>query len=457
MEETNRLLRLLGVISYVTVLLYLTELFFPNKSLLLSSSILAAILLVFTTLYISAINRLVVTILILIGSICFYLVQASPTDVILGFGKNLNLLSLFLFIPLIGTFMSTAGYLTLLKQKIQYQEQRKQGHPYRLSFLLTATIGILLNFGSMAIVKKIAEESFSSYREQKLTLIIMRGFAFCMLWSPYFVNVGLVLVLFDLSWTDVGLYGMMLAIIYVGVSALMTNRIKFNDDPVINHHQTEIQTSEPSLRPLFLFGFTLVTLSFLIDSLLAVNMLTVVSMLAIFLPFLWALMSKQVKSYSHDVFAQVQSAFYRLKNELAIFISAGYFGFALSLTEFGQHFSSFLFVISLGSVFLLSLLLVLFAILLAQIAIHPVIIVIGIGSALSPEQFGVSPVYLALLLLVAWTMATLLSPFSGQVLMASRLTNKSPRILVRQNLSFVCTLSLILTTTLYLFYKLGLM
>ncbi|MFA9557003.1 hypothetical protein ACERII_06855 [Evansella sp. AB-rgal1] len=456
MTENHSIIRLLGVICYITVILYLLNLFWYSPLITITYSMLGAVLLVCSLFFLRSINRYIVVTLILVGIVCFYVEEVSILEAFLGFGENINLLALFLLVPLIGTFMSTAGYLTALKQKVQERERSGGEHPYRLSFFMTSTIGLLLNLGSMALVKRIADESFTSFREQKLTLTIMRGFASCMFWSPYFVNVALVLVLFDLSWLDIGVYGFILTIIYFLVCWLMYNRISFPDDPIVHKNtDTEPSRSITTLKPFYLFIIVLVSLSFLLDYLLHVNMITVVSSLAIILPIFWALGTKNIVFFIQDANKQVLSSFLRLKNELAVFISAGFFGMAISYTNVGDFLSTLLFQASFGFVYILTILLVIIAVLLALIGIHPVIIVIGIGSALSPEKFGVSAEYFALLLLVAWSTATLLSPFSGQVLMAAQLMKKDPILIVKNNYQFVLLLIVILTTTIYSFYLFG--
>jgi hypothetical protein len=456
MDNKERLPRILGVLCYVTTVLYVTSNFFPSNLLDYTYSVLSSILLIFAFFLISSVNRLVITILILIGSICFYVKAVPISTVILGFGENMNLLSLFLLIPLIGTFMSSAGYLSSLKEMVQQREAAGSQHPYRLSFFLTAMTGVILNYGAIAIIKRISTESFSSYHDKKLTLNIMRAFGFCMLWSPYFVNIGLILVLFDLSWFDIGGFGFLLSSIYLFICWIFFRRISFPDDPIIEKQRiAEDYPKQQSLVPFFIFCTTLICLSFLLDFLLMVNMLTVVSLVSVTLPFIWAAFTKVFKSFMQDVSEQVQQSFVRLKNELAVFISAGFFGMALSQTDIGLHISSLLFNASLGSIFLLSIFIVVLTILLALIGIHPVIIVIGIGSALSPEKFGVSPEYMALVLLIAWTTATQMSPFSGQVLMTSRLMNLQPIAIIKQNLVFAVLLAVILTSVTYSFLLLG--
>ncbi|KIL44295.1 hypothetical protein [Jeotgalibacillus soli] len=456
--ESHPFTRFLGVICYLTVILYLIELFYPSTMLELTYSLLCAILLACAFLYLSRITRFIVFTLLAAGSICLYAEDISFNESMIGFGKNTNLLSLFLLIPLIGTFMSTAGYLSALKEKVQAWEKKGAYHPYRFSYFLTATIGILLNFGSMAIVKRIAAESFSSYRDKKITLNIMRGFGFGMLWSPYFVNIGLVLVLFELSWFDIGGYAFILAVIYIFFCWLSFRSISFPDDPIVEYEpKSKNYSYHQSLVPFFFFSLILITLSFLLDYLLEVNMLTVVSFLAILLPLVWAVFTKIIKNYLYDVSQHMQLSFNRLKNELAVFISAGFFGMAISKTAFGSIVSNLLFDASFGSIFFLSLIIVTLAIALGQIGVHPVIIVIGIGSSLSPEKFGVSPEYMALLLIIAWTTATQMSPFSGQLLMTSRLMNQPPSVIIKQNYTFALSLAVILTTTIYSFLVMGLL
>lgn len=453
----NKFTKILGILCYLTSLLYLIELFFPSTILRLIYSSIAAILLVCTLFFLTTINRLIVLALLGFGMFCFYIERASFLTTLSGFGENINLLSLFLLIPIIGTFMSSAGYLSALKHKVQANQPKNGQKPYRFSFILTATISVLLNFGSMAIVKRIITESFSSYQIKKLTLTIMRAFATSMLWSPYFVNVGLVLVLFELSWFDIGGFGFLLAIVYIIYCMIMFRFISFSDDQTIERIMEKANEKQPapSLLPLFTFSAVLISLSFILDYFLNVKMLTVVSLLAIILPFLWASFTRIFKTFFQDVTEQVLHSFDRLKNELAVFISAGFLGMGMASTDVGVYLSSILFHTSFGSVFLLSILLVIVATVLAQIGIHPVIIVIGIGNALSPEKFGVSPEYLALVLLVAWTVSTQISPFSGQVLMASRLMEQPPKIIIKQNVIFISILAIILTSVLYGFHLLG--
>ncbi|MCP8615693.1 hypothetical protein [Salirhabdus salicampi] len=452
--ELHPISRLFGLLCYITTTMYLFETLSPNETIAYTYSVLSALLLGVAFFYISTINKIIVFVLLLIGTICIYVENMTIQQAILGFGENIKILALFLLIPLIGIFMKTAGYLDALKSVVQ--AKLGEQHPYRFSFILTAFISVLLNYGSIAIVKRIAEESLSNYQSKKLTLNIMRGFGVSMLWSPYFVNVGLVLIVFQLSWFQIGGYGFIMATVYIMMTWLFFKRVQFDNDPDITETDQDY-TERLSMLPFILFSVTLVGLSFILDVLLPVNMLTIVCILALIFPILWALVTHTTSSYLKEVSEQVQTSFIKVKNELAVFISAGFFGLALAQTNIGNTIADFLLTISFGSIYLISLLIVIMMMGLAQIGIHPVIIIVGIGSGIAPESLGVSSIYMALCLLVSWTVATQTSPFSGQILLTSRLLNQPARILIKQNMLFALVVGMILITVLYCLHFIGLL
>ncbi|WP_216829176.1 hypothetical protein [Alkalihalobacterium elongatum] len=452
---------IIGSACFLTVALYLISVFYPIWLLKVAYSLLAAILL-FSALPFVRKTSIIITIpLLVIGLVIFFQAEADATSFLLAFGYNINLLSLFLLVPLIGVFLSLAGFLTTLKVHIEQleMEDNNKSHPYRLGFLLTATMGAVLNLGSMVLVHRIIEGSMANFFRKKMVMVLLRAFGFCMFWSPYFVNVGLVLVLFDVSWSSIGLYGLIIGMVYVLISLFYFPKLNFATDEI--HLQPkelkkEVEQHLPPLRILFIFGAGLFLCSFILETLLPVNMLSVVSLLGFFYPLVWAIVSKQFREYTREFFAYVNQCFTRLKNEIVIFISAGFFGAALSLTEIGTQVSQTILTISQGYIYVMTLIVISFAIILSIFGIHPVVIVIGIGSALSPQLFLVSSEFMAILLLIAWTLATQVSPFSGSVLMASGLMNFSSIEIAKKNSQFVLVCMFVLAFFLYLFHWLKL-
>lgn len=471
----QRMSHMLGLLCLLTALFYLIDAFHASAWLQTAYSISAGMLLFCAIFVVRRSNQITATILLLIGSYIFFFQQSKDTySIVIALGQNVNLLTLFLFVPLFGVMMSIGGYLTALKHKVQQRQLKKNVHPYRVSYFITSTIGLILNLGSMPITYRMATGSFSSFYKQKMGMIILRAFGFCMFWSPYFVNIGLVLIIFDVSWLSIGWIGLIVAIVYVLISLLFNRRITFENDSmneqvstvsheqtidqshVQSHEQTDEQTDEQTMteatrkmKSLLFWSVLLFGLSFLLDAWLPVNMITVVSLLGLIYPIVWAITTKIAREYIQEALPYMLHSFSRLKNEIVIFISAGYFGVAISQTAMGEWLSLVILQWSFGSVYLLALIIIIMSVLLALIGVHPVIILIGVGSSLNPVLFGVSPQFMAIVLIIAWTIATQISPFSGSVLMTANLIQVSPWTIARKNVAFVICLVVILPMVLY--------
>lgn len=448
----SKLQLVLSLLIFIATATYLIYYFFNFEILHLIYGSIAFVLLLFSITSITLSNRIVSIVLLATGFLLFFIHKEPVEKVIYAFGYNMNLLSLFVYMPLVGIYLSTAHYLDALRYKIQQLEKKGINHPYRSGALMTLAIGSLLNLGSMAIVYRIIEYSFSGFSRKRLAVIIIRTFGACMLWSPYFVNIGLVLVLFQLSWGAIGIVAIAFALTYMLLIALFFKQAGFKDDEVVTKKESDDHLQITSVVPLILFGTILITTSFLLDSILAANMLTIVSLMGIFFPLIWSLFARNLRYYIQDVIPFIKGTFPRLKNELAIFVSAGFFGSALSLTNIGVVVSEAIHYFSGGHIYIMSTLVMIFAIILALFGLHPVVIIIGIGSALSPEVFGVTNEYMAMLLIVSWMLATQTSPFSGSMMMITNLIHESPWIVVKKNIPFVAVALIIFSAMLYSLY-----
>ncbi|WP_202080603.1 hypothetical protein [Caldalkalibacillus salinus] len=469
--------RVLGIMSFVSVLLYLVHVFWEVEWIHLLYSVMAACLLAVAVCTVRKGNGITALLLFAIGSIIFIVEKVPALDVLHAFGQNMNLLALFVIVPLIGVMISVGGYLSALKAMVFRMERNGESHPYILSTVLTSTMGLVLNLGSMPIVFRIAEKSFSQFYKKRMGQVILRAFVFCMFWSPYFVNVGLISVLYDLSWADIGLVGLGIALIYLICSMVFFRWTHFEHDVLAGQKRVKETNGESlpqtqtlqtdgiedagvdakasaqdiewpgvkrKLKTLLIASFFLFFISLSLDAVTNINMLTIVSLMGLIYPFLWSIAVRQFRHYIYDAVEYVERSFVRLKNELAIFISAGYFGVALTFTPVGEWFADLIIYASFGHIYLMSIIVMIFVIFLATVGLHPVVVVIGIGGALQPELFSVSSEYMAILLLCAWALATSVSPFSGSVLMASSLMNISPWRVAKQNGRLVAFLVLLI-------------
>lgn len=445
----SKLQSLLSLFIFIATGTYLINYFFHFELLQLTYGTIAFILLLFSITSITLSNRIVTVVLLATGFLLFFMNKRPIHEVVYAFGYNMNLLSLFVYMPFIAVYLSTAHYLDALRYKVQQLEKKGINHPYRSASIMTLMIGSVLNLGSMAVVYRIVEYSFRGFSRKRLGLIIVRTFGACMLWSPYFVNIGLVLILYNLSWGSIGKIAIIFSGMYMLLIGLFFKQATFKDDEIVTRKESEDDSQMTSIAPLVLFGLMLLSVSFLLDSVLEANMLTIVSLMAIFFPLIWSVFARNLRYFIQDAISFMKGTFQRLKNEIAIFVSAGFFGGALSLTNIGTVVSEAIHYFSGGHIYIMSTLVMVFAITLALLGIHPVVIIIGIGSSLSPDIFGVTKDYMALLLIVSWMLATQMSPFSGSMMMITNIINESPWVIVRKNIPFVFTALIIFSVTLF--------
>ncbi len=444
---------MLGYMAVLAVCMYLIEIWFAIDWLQYLYSPLAVVLVICSLWRLRGFNLYILLLLLIIAFYIFIDRDVHFTVMLASFGENMSLLGLFILVPLFGVYLSNAGYYGALSELIQKREEVKGAHPYRLGYGLTAFMGSILNLGSLPLIFRMGQESLSSFGQKQFALTLMRAFGFCMLFSPYFVNVGLVLVLYDLAWLEIAGFAVILAVIYTIMAALFFKRTTFaNEVYQVKRKEEQRKVTEATVPGFVFYMLCLLLLSFLLELALPLNMLTVVTTLALVYPFIWALFKRMGMVYMQAAHEYMKLSFTRLYRELGIFITAGVIGAAIAVTGMGVIVSEWLVNISNGIVPVIIFILIMISILLALVGIHPVIIIIGLGSALSPGMFGMEPSVMAVVLLCAWALSTQLSPFSGSVLMTSYLADESSGQLTKKNVGFVMALVGVMTAVLTVFH-----
>ncbi|PRO66955.1 hypothetical protein [Alkalicoccus urumqiensis] len=443
-----------GWAAYTASLLYIIDSSISVQLELVYGTI-CMLLLLYALPKLEGVQRLVVAGLTGGAVLLFFSAGEAPPSAVSAFGTNAGIMALFLFIPAAGAYLSAAGAFSELEKWIALRSQEKS-HTYRTVFLLMIGIGFILNFGAMAVIRRMALESMQQFYEQKMTIHLMRGFACCMLWSPYFVNVGLVLSLFEVSWVSFGLYGMFFGLLLAGLAALFLPGLHISKDtyhPVKDHI-----TGKGTLLPLLRFGTVFLLTTFILYSVLDMPMLPLVAALGLLVPFIFMFFHPGKRRDFYTGRAKAAStSFERLRTELSVFIAAGVFGTALQVSGAGGAAADMLFAAGGGSILFFSVLIMVVTTAAAFIGIHPIVMIIGIGSSIQPEVLGVSDAYAAMLLLISWTCATQVSPFSGQVLMTSGLSGMKPMTIVRKNAAFVLSAAVLLFISLQAVRYVGLL
>jgi len=331
----------------------------------------------------------------------------------------LPLLCLLTLAPLLSIPLRLGGYfqsIAALLRNLMYQ-------PKKLYAGITGTLFLLapvLNLGSVRILNEFMEEiKLPSTMSAKSYLV---GFSTAVMWSPYFASVSLVLHYLNISFKDYILYGIGLSILSLVIGNLLFASWEKR------HPKTETLTREAPLErghrkqisKLVLFVAMLMSVCLVIENFTNWSMIVIVCLMSILVPFLYGLVSKDWKRMAAPLADFRDRTVPMLNNEIMLFMSAGMLAFAMKGTSAANGVSTFLGHLADQSFVLFALAVMVIVLSITYIGIHQIAAVGALAMQLNPAELGMSPIGLALLLLLTWSISTALSPFSGLNLMVSR-------------------------------------
>ncbi|WP_252311857.1 hypothetical protein [Sinobaca sp. H24] len=123
MQKISIIERLLGYITFLAVLFYLADVIFAMPASVYIYSTAAAILLVFSLLNMNRFTKSIILVLLGAGLWMFMYYQEAFSLILFSLGENMNLLALFILVPLFGVFMSEAGFLKALQHALQKENR----------------------------------------------------------------------------------------------------------------------------------------------------------------------------------------------------------------------------------------------------------------------------------------------------------------------------------------------
>ncbi|MCI3922987.1 hypothetical protein MO973_22450 [Paenibacillus sp. TRM 82003] len=333
---------------------------------------------------------------------------------------------------------------------------------YMGSQLLTHILAVFLNVGSISVVHHLASIHPSSTHWRVLSNALNRGFAFAMLWSPYFAAMALVTSALRLSWTELLPYvGGLCAIGFVasyfaerpglrrlsrqpeGPSAASESAAARERGPEGGNEAT------PSIGPLLLYLMLAIMIVLTMEQLLDMPMVIVTAFAAAAYPLLWCMMSRSVGMYIMGVRDHVVKTIPSLKKEILLFLTAGFFSGAIGTTSFGAYVPRLLEAVPMPAAvsFTIGAMLLIYA--SSLIGVHPIIVVTVLATSVDPAAVGISAQHFGILLLGSWSLSNPISPASAVNNLIANLMRKEVVTLPALNYKF--SVVLLIALPLYLF------
>ncbi|HWO98152.1 MAG TPA: hypothetical protein VNM45_17835 [Bacillus sp. (in: firmicutes)] len=359
------------------------------------------------------------------------------TGVILEFNKGtglegisqgvlmiLPLICLVTLAPLLSLPLRLGGYfeaVACLLRNLLHQ-------PKKLYAGITSTLFLLspiLSLGSVRIVNEfLGDLKLPSAMSAKSYPV---GFSTSVMWSPYFASVSLVLYYLEIPFKEYIVYGMGLSLLSLLVGNLLFS-IWERQHPLARESVTDVpldKTHRNQLIKLALFVVFLMTACLIVESVTHWSMVVIVCLVSILIPLLYGALTNEWRRLVVQGVDFKDRTVPMMNNEIVLFMSAGLLGYATQGTSFAKGISLFLTGLADQSFLLFAIAVMAIVLGVTYAGIHQIAAVGALAMQLNAQDLGISNLALAMLLLLAWSASTTLSPFSGLNLMVSRFTGIS--------------------------------
>ncbi|MDI3533907.1 MAG: hypothetical protein PWQ82_272 [Thermosediminibacterales bacterium] len=409
------------VINLLTiVVLYFMSVFSGLRCFEIATGLIVMIALAMSFPFINRANKLVSFILFIFATLILVFSKADFLDYVDGFRKNSGLLVLFLLVPLLGIPFKFDKYQNALKHF--YENNIKNGfHFYFFSYFTSFLLGGVINVAAIPIVYEVSSSGSEIYSGDCLSKAIVRGNSLGVLWSPSYLSIAVVLSFIEIPWVKLLPYGFGLALLGVFIGSLVEYVFIKNISNDVKVYKT--QNANRDLWELFGVGLFLLLSIIFLNQTTSYGVLTIVPLVSIVFPVLWALVFKRFEFYNVKVSEFLKTGLLNADNQLVLFGLAGYLGYAMQRSGISEKISNFFDTTELTGSILFSFVLIILISLASVFGLHPLITVSAMASAFSGTS---NPLFMALILLISYSIAVNISPFSATVLITAGLLKESP-------------------------------
>jgi MFS family permease len=369
-----------------------------------------------------------------------------------GLTANLSLLTLLVLVPLLSIPLKMGGFFDSI---LLYLKQYRN-HPRKMFMGITTVLfflGPILNIGAIRIVDELIKGL--RLKPTFLSKAYLVGFSTTILWSPYYAAVGVTLLYLHVSITDYMSYGFGIAVLFLLIGNLMFGIWAKSQKLEADDHRSERITPDhrKRIKILAIMIFSLMVITIAAESITHWSMLVLVSLLSILFPGIWGLVSKQWGSLKQHLADYRDKAVPIMNNEIIMYISAGFFGQSLKGTTFGHGIQVFMTDLAHISFLLFALFILLTMVCVTFVGIHQLVVVTVLATQMDPVSLGTTKEILAMVIMLAWSASSILSPVNPINLLVSTLVKKSSiSVGVKDNgayLLIVCMIGIVILNFLH--------
>lgn len=388
-------------------LLYITQGLLQNQIINIVFVIITLLAFLLSFKKLSRNNRVFTGFLFLTGIVIHFIYGKKGLDLFNGLTQNLSLLVIILLAPLISLPLKGEGLLAgIVKNLNNHRLDDRKTYDSVSSFMLL--LAPILNMGAVRIVHGLIEHVKINGR--LLTNAYYAGFTPAIMWSPFFVSVGMVVSLIELPYLTYMPVGISFAIIQF-IIALFILRPRKNDE-LIQSYAKENESLKENYLMIISYIVLLVVLITALEAITKRPILLLVSINCLMIPFLWTLfrhkwrwMKEQIQVYKNDITTNTSL-------EAALFLSAGLFGNALTHTPITSVLEKAIDWSAQVSIVLVFIFVVGFVTLMAFLGVHQVIVIPIVLPLLIVPGVGMTLHTVAFTAIYSWLISTSISPLN---------------------------------------------
>lgn len=442
----------MSILYLVLIGLFLTSVLFDAA--LISKLISVVTLLALIASFPSArwVSRFMSLVFLVGGTATLLSVSAGAESMLFGFGEMVYIVTLFSLLPVLSIPIRLFHYDQAVSRFFNaFSATTNKAYFGILS--VSYFLGSFLNLGTVPLVYRTVEQSVADLgieNSQKfISISLTQGFIGPLVWTPFSGVLGVTLAVFSTSWLAI-----LPVLLSVGVLSVALSAVAFfvfqargfrhaagSNVPDLHHTDAQRLTQRvewSTIRPLLelfciVLGFIMAVL-FLEFRFQAGLVITIIFTTGPF-TILWIFIKGGARKLPQALREHFQGHFRSMAGTYLVFLSAGYFlnSFAMSgyndlIAEASRNVIYFV-----GTEYFV-LLFPLIVVLLAFLAIHPIVFLILISGALSSEVVGLSAEGMAVTFLAGGVLNFIISPYSGTVGLLRQMTSLSGGQIIMANM-----------------------
>ncbi len=427
------LIRLKVLLTLSMCALFLSNLLFQSAKLEAIAIALLCLMLLFCLAQIRGVSRIVGYLLFGLSAILLLWHQAPIAVWMEGINRNLYLIVMFCFTPLMTIPLRRGGYNEALQHFLASFLDRKSSFAAFI-MSMTAVVGVILNVATVPLMMTLGSQQKEKPDNRLLGSSISRGYSLSLFWGPTFAAVALPLELTGARWVDYFPCALTISLFVLMTSYLFNRFQEERKDPALKHApksslkqklQTLSALDRNKLKELAIWWIIILGFIVAFSAKTGLNTINVVSIASLTFPILWMFFIHRPGDYKDEFLNNyLKNGLPSMNSEIVLFAGAGLTASAFNYSHAADFIPALLARVTGGNT-LLFIILALFIITVISITgIHVMVPVVVLGSTIDPTFYNLSPLAMTFVLTSGWALSIFLSGSTATALLIGNFLHK---------------------------------